>query len=172
MSGGRLPAGQKIVRSASPCPVHDRPPWLNCFLRKRSQRSICQAEFHATKIADVAWAGKAYFDKMVSHYIDPETSLPHIYRHEIFKGEVEDVLIHPGEDRPGQEGSRIATGQTRAGRLLRVIYVPDLELGGVFVITAYELSGIHHRHSWRYLMISSLPYVKCLPRALKSRQKR
>ena len=77
----------------------------------------------------------------IRFYIDPETSLPHIYRHQVFEGEVEDVLIRPGEDRPGQEGSRVATGQTRAGRLLRVIYVPDPEPDSVFVITAYELSG-------------------------------
>ncbi len=73
--------------------------------------------------------------------INPETSLPHIYRHEISEDEVEDVLTHPGEDRPGQEGSRVATGQTRAGRHLRVIYVPDPEPDNVFAITAYELSG-------------------------------
>jgi hypothetical protein len=29
------------------------------------------------------------------------------------------------EDRPGREGARVALGQTRAGRYLRVIYVPD-----------------------------------------------
>jgi hypothetical protein len=77
----------------------------------------------------------------IRFYINLETSLPHIYKHEIFEDEVEDVLIHPGEDRPGQEGSRVATGRTRAGRHLRVIYVPDPEPDNVFVITAYELSG-------------------------------
>jgi hypothetical protein len=35
--------------------------------------------------------------------------------------------------------SRVAVGQTEAGRYLRVIYVP--EPGGAFVITAYELKG-------------------------------
>jgi len=49
----------------------------------------------------------------IRFYIDSETSLPHIYRHAIFEDEVEDVLTHPGEDRPGHEGSRVATGQTR-----------------------------------------------------------
>jgi hypothetical protein len=43
------------------------------------------------------------------------------------------------EDRAGRDGSRIALGQTEAGRYLRVIYVPDPILGSVFVITAYEL---------------------------------
>lgn len=46
---------------------------------------------------------------------------------------------NPGEDRIGQEGARVATGQTAAGRYLRVVYVP--EAGGAFVITAYELTG-------------------------------
>jgi len=77
----------------------------------------------------------------IRYYIDPETDLPHIYRHDISEDEVEDVLFHPGEDRPGTEGSRIAMGQTRAGRYLRVIYVPDPEPDSIFVITAYELSG-------------------------------
>ena len=35
--------------------------------------------------------------------------------------------------------ARSAVGRTRAGRYVRVIYVP--EPGGVFVITAYELVG-------------------------------
>jgi hypothetical protein len=75
------------------------------------------------------------------YYIDPETGLPHIYRHNVSENEVEDVLLKPGEDRLGKEGSRIAMGQTNAGRYLRVIYVPDPETGSVFVITAFELSG-------------------------------
>ena len=77
----------------------------------------------------------------IRFYTDPETDLPHIYRHDVSEDEVEDVLFHPGEDRPGKEGSRIAIGQTRAGRYVRVIYVPDPEPDSVFVITAYELSG-------------------------------
>ncbi len=47
----------------------------------------------------------------------------------------------PGEDRLGREASRIAIGQTAAGRYLRIIYVPDPEPDAVFVITAYELTG-------------------------------
>lgn len=72
-------------------------------------------------------------------YIDPETRLPHIYNHNVQENEVEDVLRKPGEDRPGKENSRIAIGQTKRGRYLRVIYVPDPEPDSVFVITAYEL---------------------------------
>lgn len=75
------------------------------------------------------------------YYIDRETGLPHIYNHRVEEYEVEDVLLRPGEDRPGEEGSRVALGQTRAGRYLRVIYVPDPEPDSVFVITAYELRG-------------------------------
>jgi hypothetical protein len=77
----------------------------------------------------------------IRFYIDPETGLPHIYRHEVDESEVEDVLSRPGEDRPGYEGTRVAIGSTRAGRYLRVIYVPDPEPNSVFVITAYELRG-------------------------------
>jgi len=74
-------------------------------------------------------------------YIDPETGLPHIYKHNITESEVLDALIHSGEDRPGREGARVSVGQTRTGRYLRVIYVPELEPKSVFVITGYELKG-------------------------------
>jgi hypothetical protein len=73
--------------------------------------------------------------------IDPETRLPHIYSHDVRENEVENVLRKPGEDRPGKENSRIAIGQTKGGRYLRVIYVSDPEPDSVFVITAYELKG-------------------------------
>lgn len=77
----------------------------------------------------------------IRYYIDPKTGLPHIYNHNVSEGEVEDVLLKPGEDRNGKEGSRIAMGQSRAGRYLRVIYIPDPEPESVFVITAFELTG-------------------------------
>jgi hypothetical protein len=77
----------------------------------------------------------------IRFYIDPKTALPHIYGHQVDEGEVEDVLKEPGEDRPGREDSRVAIGQTRAGRYIRVIYVPDPEPDSVFVITAYQLTG-------------------------------
>jgi len=76
----------------------------------------------------------------IRFYIDPATNLPHIYNHNV-EEEVEDVLDNPGEDRPGRDGSRVAIGQTRGGRLLRVIYVRDPQPDSVFVVTAYELSG-------------------------------
>lgn len=50
-----------------------------------------------------------------------------------------DILARPGEDRAGRDGSRVALGQTASGRYLRVIYVPEPD--GIFVITAYELTG-------------------------------
>lgn len=74
----------------------------------------------------------------VRFYVDPSTGMPHIWNHVIEEDEVMDVLEKPGEDRPGREGSRIALGQTSAGRYLRV---PDPDPNSVFVITAYELSG-------------------------------
>jgi hypothetical protein len=79
----------------------------------------------------------------IRYYIDQETGNPHVYEHDVRENEVEveDVLKRPGEDRPGKEDSRIAIGQTRGGRYLRVIYVPDSEPDSVFIITAYELIG-------------------------------
>jgi len=77
----------------------------------------------------------------IRFYIDPETEQPHIYNHGIREDEIEEILIKPGEDRPGHEGSRVAIGKTAAGRYLRVIYVPDPIPQSVFVITAYELRG-------------------------------
>jgi len=62
-------------------------------------------------------------------------------RHGVDECEVEEVLTRPGEDRPGREGSRVAIGRTREGRVPRVIYVPDPQPDSVFVITAYELRG-------------------------------
>jgi len=77
----------------------------------------------------------------IRYYIDPQTRQPHIYHHSISEAEVEDILRNAGEDRPGAEGSRIAVGQTRDGRYLRIIYVLDPERDGIFVITGYELTG-------------------------------
>ncbi len=73
------------------------------------------------------------------YYIDSGTDEPHIYGHAVNEREVEDVLGRPLEDRPGRDGARVAIGQTRVGRFLRVVYVPDVQPGSVFVITAYEL---------------------------------
>lgn len=72
-------------------------------------------------------------------YVDRETGEPHIHRHAVSEGEVEEVLARSLEDRPGTEGSRVAVGQTRGGRYLRVIYVPDPQPDSLFVVTAYEL---------------------------------
>ena len=77
----------------------------------------------------------------IRYYIDPKTELPHIYGHNVYEIEVEEVLSNPGEDRAGREGSRVAIGRTSGGRYLRIIYVPDPEPESIFVITAYELRG-------------------------------
>jgi hypothetical protein len=74
-------------------------------------------------------------------YLDPETGEPHIYNHGVTEDEVADVLRAPGEDRLGREGARVALGQTRAGRYLRVMYGPAPQPHSVFVSTADELSG-------------------------------
>ena len=79
-------------------------------------------------------------------YLDPETGDSHVRSHGVEEYEVMDVLESSGEDRAGQNGTRIAIGQTRAGRYLRVVYVPD-QAGEVFVITAYDLRGSRATHS-------------------------
>ena len=76
----------------------------------------------------------------IRFYNDPESGQPHIFGHGVSKSEVEEVLARPFEDRAGAENSRVALGQTRSGRYLRVIYVPDPEPDSVFIITAYDLS--------------------------------
>ena len=77
----------------------------------------------------------------VRYYLDSDTDRPHIWNHGVAEAEVEQILHHAGEDRPGARGARVALGQTESGRYLRVIYVPDAETESVFVITAYELTG-------------------------------
>jgi hypothetical protein len=77
----------------------------------------------------------------VRFHLDPDTGLPHVYRHGVSEDEAEYVLRHPGQDRPGRDRSRHALGQTASGRYLRVIYVPDERGDGVFVVTAWELRG-------------------------------
>lgn len=74
-------------------------------------------------------------------YLDAATGQPHVLGHGVTESEVEGVLEKPGEDRAGRDGSRVAIGQTGAGRYLRIIYVPDPIPDSVFVITAYELRG-------------------------------
>ena len=73
-------------------------------------------------------------------YNDPETGHPHIFDHGVTEEEVREVLRRPGETRPGDEGTRVAIGQTAAGRYLKVIYTLDAA-DSVFVITAYDLRG-------------------------------
>ncbi len=77
----------------------------------------------------------------VRYHIDPDTGLPHVAGHGVTEAEVEHVLRNPGDDRPGRDDSRHALGQTAAGRYLRVVYVPDVVGDGVFVVTAYDLTG-------------------------------
>ncbi len=77
----------------------------------------------------------------IRYYQNPVTDLPHIYDHGVMEAEVEWILARPGEDGPSSTNSRQAVGQTASGRYLRVIYVPDEIGNGVFVVTAYPLTG-------------------------------
>lgn len=74
-------------------------------------------------------------------YIDPATGEPHIYEHGVTEREVEEVLERPADQFPGRDDSRIALGQTEAGRYLQVVYVPEAHWNSLFVITAYDLRG-------------------------------
>ena len=84
----------------------------------------------------------------VRFYFDRDSREPHFAHHGVTEQEVRDVLARPLEDRPGRDDSRIALGQTGAGRYLRVVYVPDPEPDSVFVITAYDL-GPKAKHALR-----------------------
>jgi hypothetical protein len=56
----------------------------------------------------------------------------------VTEDEVREALARRLHDRAGADGSRVAVGQTRAGRFLNVVYVPDPEPGSIFVITSYR----------------------------------
>ena len=72
----------------------------------------------------------------VRYFLDPDTNQPHIYGHGVTESEVEEVLRGRGEDVRATGNSRRKIGQTLAGRLLQVFYVPDEDPDSVFVITA------------------------------------
>ena len=74
-------------------------------------------------------------------YIDPETGLPHIYRHDVEEYEVQDVLDAPIETTDSRDNSRVVIGQTRSGRYLVVAYRQNRATDPILVITAYQLRG-------------------------------
>ena len=76
----------------------------------------------------------------VRFHIDADTGLPHCETHGIRPEEVLDILRGPSDQGPGKNDTRIAEGQTRHGRYLRVIYTYGDD-GSIFVITAYDLTG-------------------------------
>ena len=69
-------------------------------------------------------------------YLDPESGEPHIYEHDVDEEEVEEVLSSAVEEFAGRRDSRIAYGQTLAGRYLKIVYSPDPGGNSAFVITA------------------------------------
>lgn len=90
----------------------------------------------------------------IRFYIDPETDLPHIYKHGVTEEEVAWVLANPREVERGRDDSMIAFGRTMNRRLLKVIYVPDEDDESLFVVTAYRLTGkqliAHNRRMRRH----------------------
>ena len=75
----------------------------------------------------------------ITFHTDSTSGLPHFYKHGVTEDEVEDVMLGRGEDLKGRDGTRVARGQTSAGKYLRVVYVP--RPGGAFVLTAIEMQG-------------------------------
>lgn len=77
----------------------------------------------------------------VRFYVDPETGQPHIHKHGVAEREVLQVLSKPGPVYGGDRNSRLKSGQSDAGRYIQVVYKPDPGGDGLFVISAYPLTG-------------------------------
>ena len=77
----------------------------------------------------------------IRYHIDADTDEPHIHRHGVSTAEVEEVLTRSNENLPGRRNSRVVIGRTRRGRTLKVICVPDDDGAGLFVVTAFDLTG-------------------------------
>jgi hypothetical protein len=80
-------------------------------------------------------------DLKIRFFFEPGADEPHILDHGVSEEEVLQVLEDPLEERPSRDGSRIIIGRTDGGRILRVIYSPDEDQKGLFVIMAYDLKG-------------------------------
>lgn len=78
---------------------------------------------------------------VVRFVIDLDTGLPHIAQHDVARQEVLDILRGPADHGPGRDGTRIAEGQPRFGRYLRVIYKENDSDSSILVITAYDLTS-------------------------------
>jgi len=74
-------------------------------------------------------------------YISRESGLPHIYDHGVNEHEIEEAFLNRVLDFRGRGDTRVAQGQTAAGRYLKFVYIPDEDSIGVFIITAYDLRG-------------------------------
>jgi hypothetical protein len=73
----------------------------------------------------------------VRFFNDRDTGIPHIISHGVEPWEAIDILERHDFDYNGRNGTRIAIGQTRDGRYLRVIYKRNID--HILVITAYDL---------------------------------
>jgi hypothetical protein len=81
----------------------------------------------------------------IRFYLD-DSGLPHTHKHYVTEPEVEEVLQGPLEDRSGVEGTRVAIGQTAAGRFIRIVYVLEQDRDALFVLTAYDPGRKRSRH--------------------------
>ena len=72
----------------------------------------------------------------IRYFIDAETGLPHIYRHDVTEADVDDILRRPIEDRPGELARLSPWCEPKRDGILRIVFVPDPKPDSVFVITA------------------------------------
>ncbi|HLX61683.1 MAG TPA: hypothetical protein VKX17_10410 [Planctomycetota bacterium] len=70
--------------------------------------------------------------------INEFTGLPHIYDHGVSEEEVEWIIANAEFEWHGNGDSIVAIGRTPGRKLLKVIYVPDEDNEGAFVITSYR----------------------------------
>ena len=80
-------------------------------------------------------------------YRDPDTGLPHLRRHGVTEDEAEEVLLSPGEDRPGKDGARVAVGQTENGRYLLYKDAGSTLLRRCSSAASREVAGFRHLDS-------------------------
>ncbi len=73
--------------------------------------------------------------------IDLDTGLPHSAQHNVEPQEVLEIFRRREADFPGRNDTRLAEGQTEAGRFLRVIYAKNEIDDSILVITAYDITG-------------------------------
>lgn len=74
-------------------------------------------------------------------YFSPVTDQPHVLDHGVTPQEAIEAFERAKQDFRSRGDSRVAYGQARNGRYLKVVYKEEDEFGEIFIITAYLLAG-------------------------------